>query len=142
MFLWYKRSAILYAYLTDLPSDDDLRNPGPAFSKSQWCIKCWILQELIALNNILFSSKNRIMIRCRSNHRSQILQIAGTDSNLFRGKTWLKMKIVALKISWDSRRGTTRSEDSVYCLMGLFDVNLPLLYGKGRKGVLRLQEKI
>jgi len=28
-------------------------------------------------------------------------------------------------------RETTRPEDIVYCLFGLFDVNLPLLYGEG-----------
>ncbi len=29
-----------------------------------------------------------------------------------------------------------------YCLLGLFDINMPLLYGKGEKAFLRLQEHI
>jgi hypothetical protein len=29
-----------------------------------------------------------------------------------------------------------------YCLLGLFDINLPLLYGEGRKAFHRLQEEI
>lgn len=39
-------------------------------------------------------------------------------------------------------RKTTRTEDMAYCLMGIFDVNMPLLYGEGEKAFLRLQEAI
>jgi len=31
-------------------------------------------------------------------------------------------------MSWASRRKTTRLEDIAYCLLGLFDVNMPLIY--------------
>lgn len=37
---------------------------------------------------------------------------------------------------------TTRIEDRAYCLLGLFDVNMPLLYGEGEKAFIRLQEEI
>jgi hypothetical protein len=45
-------------------------------------------------------------------------------------------------MSWASKRETTRLEDAAYCLLGIFDVNLPLLYGEGDKAFLRLQEEI
>lgn len=45
-------------------------------------------------------------------------------------------------MSWASRRETTRLEDSAYCLFGLFDINMPLLYGEGRRAFVRLQEEI
>jgi hypothetical protein len=46
-------------------------------------------------------------------------------------------------MSWASRRKTTRPEDVAYCLMGLFNVNMPILYGKGSyKAFRRLQEEI
>ncbi|OAA63620.1 Heterokaryon incompatibility [Niveomyces insectorum RCEF 264] len=48
----------------------------------------------------------------------------------------------AQKMSWLSRRTTTRVEDLAYCLLGLFDVNMPLLYGEGGKAFVRLQEEI
>ena len=38
---------------------------------------------------------------------------------------------VAQKMSWAARRETTRSVDTAYCMMGLFGVNMPLLYGEG-----------
>jgi hypothetical protein len=45
-------------------------------------------------------------------------------------------------MSWASHRETTRIEDTAYFLLGIFDVNLPLLYGEGQKAFLRLQEEI
>ncbi len=49
---------------------------------------------------------------------------------------------VGEKLSWASCRNTTRKEDSAYCLMGIFDVNMPLLYGDGSKAFRRLQLQI
>ena len=45
-------------------------------------------------------------------------------------------------MSWASRRVTTRTEDTAYCLLGIFDVNMPLLYGEREKAFFRLQEEI
>lgn len=49
---------------------------------------------------------------------------------------------VARKMSWAARRQTTRIEDTVYCLLGIFKVNMPLLYGEGTRAFVRLQEEI
>ena len=43
---------------------------------------------------------------------------------------------------WASGRKATRIEDEVYSLLGLFRVNMPLLYGEGRRALLRLQLEI
>jgi hypothetical protein len=45
-------------------------------------------------------------------------------------------------MSWVSRRQTTKKEDTAYCLLGLFDVNMPLLYGEGDKAFMRLQHEL
>jgi hypothetical protein len=45
-------------------------------------------------------------------------------------------------MSWAACRSTTRVEDKSYCLLGLFEVNMPLLYGEGERAFLRLQEEI
>ncbi|KAK3693126.1 hypothetical protein B0T22DRAFT_34153 [Podospora appendiculata] len=45
-------------------------------------------------------------------------------------------------MSWASSRVTTRPEDRAYSLLGLFDVNMPLLYGEGEeKAFARLQHE-
>lgn len=49
---------------------------------------------------------------------------------------------LATRMSWASRRETTRVEDLAYCLLGIFDVNMPLLYGEGEKAFNRLQQEI
>jgi hypothetical protein len=45
-------------------------------------------------------------------------------------------------MSWASQRNTSRIEDIAYSLLGIFDVNIPLIYGEGRKAFQRLQEAI
>ena len=49
---------------------------------------------------------------------------------------------VAQIMSWAAHRATTRVEDRAYSLMGLLDVNMPMLYGEGRKAFHRLQLEI
>lgn len=45
-------------------------------------------------------------------------------------------------MSWAAGRGTTREEDKAYSLLGLFEVNIPLIYGEGKNAFIRLQEEI
>ncbi|KAL5325741.1 hypothetical protein ACEPPN_006871 [Leptodophora sp. 'Broadleaf-Isolate-01'] len=49
---------------------------------------------------------------------------------------------VAKRMSWAAHRQATRVEDRAYCLLGLFDVNMPMLYGEGMRAFGRLQEEI
>lgn len=49
---------------------------------------------------------------------------------------------VATKMSWAALRETTQVEDTAYSLLGLFDINMPLLYGEGSKAFVRLQHEI
>jgi hypothetical protein len=45
-------------------------------------------------------------------------------------------------MSWSANRQATREEDRAYCMLGLFGVNMPLLYGEGMRAFQRLQEEI
>jgi hypothetical protein len=45
-------------------------------------------------------------------------------------------------MSWASNRETKRFEDIAYSLLGILDINMPLLYGEGVKAFQRLQEEI
>ncbi|CAI4214581.1 unnamed protein product [Parascedosporium putredinis] len=49
---------------------------------------------------------------------------------------------IAKRMSWAASRETTRVEDIAYCLLGIFDVNMPMIYGEGKKAFRRLQEEI
>ena len=49
---------------------------------------------------------------------------------------------VAQKLSWTARRSATRMEDQAYALLGLFEINMPLLCGERRDAMARLQREI
>ncbi|KAI0017305.1 hypothetical protein F4780DRAFT_782390 [Xylariomycetidae sp. FL0641] len=59
-------------------------------------------------------------------------------------KASLKSASVAAKMSWAASRQTTREEDKAYSLLGtgIFGVNMPLLYGEGKRAFHRLQIEI
>ena len=44
-------------------------------------------------------------------------------------------------MSWTAKRETTIEEDQAYCLLGIFDVHLPLIYGEGREHAFRRLRK-
>ncbi|KAL2255666.1 hypothetical protein VTK26DRAFT_2921 [Humicola hyalothermophila] len=54
----------------------------------------------------------------------------------------LEKVCVAKKMYWASHRKTARLEDEAYCLMCLFQVNMPLLYGERLNAFMRLQHEI
>ncbi|KAL3298557.1 HET-domain-containing protein [Colletotrichum asianum] len=57
----------------------------------------------------------------------------GIPQNILNNKNMLHSASVAQKMSWASLRQTTRVEDEAYSLMGLFGVNMPTVYGEGKK---------
>jgi hypothetical protein len=47
------------------------------------------------------------------------------------------------RMSWAESRTTKREEDAAYCLFGIFDIHMPLIYGEGRvKAFIRLRKEI
>lgn len=73
--------------------------------------------------------------------KATLYEITGIDIRVLEGATPLGCN-VAHRLSWASTRTTTRVEDMAYSLMGLFDINMPLLYGEGINAFKRLQEEI
>ena len=59
--------------------------------------------------------------------------ITGIGSRYLVGPPTVREASVAMKMSWASKQTTTRKEDLAYCLLGLLNVNIPLLYGEGDK---------
>lgn len=64
-------------------------------------------------------------------------------SVLFAGESDIDGFSVGQKMmSWAAGRETTRVEDRVYSLLGIFDINMPLMYGEKENAFIRLQEDI
>ena len=73
----------------------------------------------------------------------EIARITGISSIVISsGRFTAHRYSVAERMSWAAQRETTREEDLAYCLFGIFEVNLPLLYGEGSRAFIRLQEEI
>ncbi|WDK11025.1 HET domain-containing protein [Colletotrichum graminicola] len=71
----------------------------------------------------------------------------GSIAHAFHGGTheaghYRKLSRLHERLKWLARRETTRIEDMAYCMLGIFDINMPLLYGEGKKAFIRLQEEI
>ncbi|WAO87254.1 HET and ankyrin domain protein [Fusarium falciforme] len=133
MYRWYQEAEICYAYLADVPSRE--------FSQSRWFTRGWTLQELIAPSTVIFFDKEWEVIGTKSelarliSDRTQI-----SIGILSGGDIWSAS--VAQRMSWVSKRKTTRIEDLAYCLMGIFDIHMPMIYGEGERAFIRLQEQI
>ena len=142
MFPWYQKATICYAYLADVPTNVNTHDLNSAFAKSRWFRRGWTLQELIAPLNLIFFSRDWIEIGTKSTLKEVLAQITGINVGILTGAKKLESASIALRMSWACHRETTRKEDIAYCLMGLFDVNMPMLYGEGEKAFIRLQEEI
>lgn len=68
--------------------------------------------------------------------------ITGIPEDVLTDKAAIAGKSVAQKMSWASSRQTTKVEDIAYSLLGLFGINMPLLYGEGSRSFRRLQQEI
>ena len=134
MYSWYRNSQVCYAYLADVRRGECLLED---LRRSNWFTRGWTLQELLAPSSVIFFDKDWSDIGTRSSLEEYISEITGIEDFVN-----FESACVAQKMSWASGRETTRKEDMAYCLLGLFNVNMPPLYGEGDKAFRRLQLEI
>ncbi|KAF2967434.1 hypothetical protein GQX73_g6159 [Xylaria multiplex] len=141
MFRWYQDAAICYAHLVDVSDDLDRDSLLPALSRSRWFTRGWTLQELLAPRDIVFFSENWQNLTTKLESVEILSSITGIEEGYLKGDP-IEDASAAKRMSWAANRETTRMEDAAYCLLGIFDVNMPLIYGEGKKAFKRLQEEI
>ncbi|KAL0934021.1 het domain protein [Colletotrichum truncatum] len=148
MYRWYQKAKVCYAYLSDVQSatSNDPSEAASSFRNSRWFTRGWTLQELIAPRSVEFYARDWSFINTKQADDSSfchiLAQITGVNESVLAGETLLSDISVANKMRWAASRETTRPEDMAYCLLGIFDVNMPLLYGEGMRAFVRLQEEI
>lgn len=147
MFRWYESANHCYAYLSDVPPGDVPSHPDSAFRKSRWFRRGWTLQELLAPTSVRFFDCEWNPIGDKYQLRSVIAEITGIGKEFLGTSPYevlnaMSRASVAQKMSWAANRSTTRVEDRAYCLLGIFGINMPLLYGEGDGAFFRLQEEI
>ncbi|KAK0712058.1 hypothetical protein B0H67DRAFT_518816 [Lasiosphaeris hirsuta] len=141
MYRWYQEADICYAYLADVAASPGAGLPA-RLSRSRWFTRGWTLQELLAPSAVIFLDAAWHEIGTKSDLHEALSEITGIPSAVLQGTSTPSSASVAQRMSWASKRETTRPEDLAYCLLGLFDVNMPMLYGEGDRAFARLQEEI
>ncbi|KAI7776252.1 hypothetical protein LA080_005539 [Diaporthe eres] len=144
MFRWYRQAEVCFAYISDLPQRDggpavDWLNDGCCY---RWFTRGWTLQELVAADKIEFYDAGWEYRGDKATLTGQLFRTTGIDEQVLADSRILPEIPVAKKISWAANRQTTRTEDMAYCLLGLFDINMPMIYGEGERAFIRLQEEI
>ncbi|KOC16422.1 hypothetical protein AFLA70_157g002641, partial [Aspergillus flavus AF70] len=134
MFAWYQEAKICFAYLSDVP--------GVPFQRSKWFTRGWTLQELIAPRNVIFFDGGWRELGDKRSLGKRISECTRIPESVLLRKKDLNMFSAAQRMSWAAERETTRVEDRAYCLLGLFGVNMPLIYGEREAAFIRLQEEI
>jgi hypothetical protein len=141
MYRWYRNAAKCYVYLSDVsvlevdkPWMDGLRN-------SRWFTRGWTLQELIAPVAVDFFSAEGHLLGNKRSLELEITEITGIPTEVLRGRP-LGDFSPSERFSWAKNRETTEEEDLAYCLLGIFDVFMPLIYGEGETNALKRLDKL
>ncbi|UKZ77578.1 hypothetical protein TrVFT333_005302 [Trichoderma virens FT-333] len=159
MFRWYHRSTICYAFLSDVPTTEDPRKAESKFQRSRWFQRGWTLQELLAPKTMRFYCTILITSRrtgaqfgmnqewhllgTKGSMSTTIASVTGIPREYLLGIARLHTASIAQRMSWAAHRDTKRKEDLAYCLLGIFDITMPMIYGEGGdQAFFRLQEQI
>ena len=97
---------------------------------------------MIAPSNVQFFNSTWTCIGDKKTLARTLTWITRVPEHILKEGLFGNRPCVAQIMSWAANRRTTRVEDKAYSLMGLLDVNMPMLYGEGKKGFHRLQLEI
>ncbi|CAJ2509471.1 Uu.00g144970.m01.CDS01 [Anthostomella pinea] len=140
MYRWYKAATVCFVYLYDHPHD---RGPFSSMTDSDWFTRGWTLQELVAPTALEFFYQDWRHLGNRKECSAELSPGTGIARGILEVGGPIGKTSISHRMSWFSDRTTTKGEDEAYCLMGLFGVNMPTLYGEGSQGAFRrLQEEI
>jgi hypothetical protein len=150
MFRWYSGAAKCYVYLSDVLLDSNDKDGclsqeewKPLFWKSRWFTRGWTLQELIAPSSVEFFSVEGNHLGDKHSLVSQVHEITGIAIAVLSGATHISQFSVDERLRWAKNRETKIQEDKAYCLLGIFGIHMPLIYGEGKDNAfIRLQEEI
>lgn len=153
MYRWYKNAHICYVYLADVSSaqneDDTDANTGSpsnhewelSFRRSRWFTRGWTLQELLAPKEVVFYSNEGVRLGTKGSLTHLLTEITRIPQSALRGKEPSQFTVDE-RLQWAHGRATKVPEDRAYCLLGIFDIYMPFVYGEGEHAFQRLQRKI
>jgi WD40 repeat protein len=144
MFRWYRNAAKCYVYMSDVTSATPSRQRTweRDFRRSRWFTRGWTLQELLAPTEVEFFSRHHLRLGDKESLCGLISQITSISELALQGHP-LEQLPIPTRMAWAANRQTTEEEDGAYCLLGIFNIFMPLIYGEGKENALRrLQREI
>jgi hypothetical protein len=146
MFRWYQNAAKCYVYLSDVstPSNSGSQSQSEwdtKFRQSKWFTRGWTLQELLAPRSVEFFSQGQQVLGTKQTLEQIIHEITGIPQRALQ-RVPTSQFTVDERLRWAERRTTTKVEDRAYCLLGIFDIFMPIIYGEGDNAFRRLKEEI
>jgi hypothetical protein len=148
MYRWYRDAEVCIVYLGDIskPRPDGLTTASEiaraSLKASRWTYRGWTLQELIAPAVCRFYFQDWTLMGEKVEFLEELSDATGIPLRVLDDRSTISEISVAERMSWAARRQSTRVEDVAYCLLGIFDIHMPLLYGEGAKAFIRLEEEI
>ncbi|KAK3688642.1 heterokaryon incompatibility protein-domain-containing protein, partial [Podospora appendiculata] len=147
MFGWYRRSAVCFAFVEDWGPRVQWAEFGETDLKPlKWFTRGWTLQELIAPTAMEFYDASWGLRGVKKDPLvvGHLSRITGIGARVLGDGSESELRSVSVgqRMSWAAYRETSRVEDIAYCLLGIFQVNMPMLYGEGSRAFTRLQEEI
>lgn len=100
------------------------------------------MRELIAPRKVVFLNRHWEQITTKEDAADLIEEITGIDVACLKGRLERHARPAATIMFWASKRKASREEDLAYALLGLFNIQMPLLYGERSKAFLRLCQNI
>lgn len=139
MFRWYQDAEVCLVYLFDVTWRAD-KASRRQFIDSEWFLRGWTLQELIAPKNVQFYDRNWAYIGTKDDLALEIAEASGIAPSYLSGS--FRDASLAQRMSWLANRTTKHLEDRAYCVLGIFDIYLDTRYGSGEAEFVRLQAEI
>lgn len=146
MFRWYSEAYRCYVLLPDVSfqkSDIHVSDglSEAAFRNSKWFTRGWTLPELLAPTSVEFFSKEENFMGNKRTLKVLIHEITGIPIDALRGIPLDRFSTTE-RMRWVDHRKTTKLEDLAYCLLGIFNIFIPPIYGEGTNAFIRLEEAI
>lgn len=139
MYRYYQEAQVCYVYLADAT-----RKGRGSLRHCRWFRRGWTLQELIAPQRVAFY--DQAWEYCGDKTDKDLLRlissITSIDESVLENLESVTSFPVSKRMSWAADRSCLRQEDMAYSLMGIFDINMPVLYGEGPHAFHRLQQHI
>ncbi|KAF3004593.1 hypothetical protein E8E14_006516 [Neopestalotiopsis sp. 37M] len=137
MFAWYQQSKVCLVYLADFQVDSVDEQGKAELKKCRWFQRGWTLQELIAPETVEFYNQDWKKVGSRIDLVDILHEITEIDRDALTGERSCLSFTVAERMKWAAHRETKRPEDRAYSLLGLFGVQMSLIYGVGGKAAFR-----